>query len=996
MSPTLLPGMSAAVAVLRRHPRDLRWIGLVLLVGLGATFAARWFAQERRRDFYREQLLVTAQDVATNLEVQAQIAGAFVEALAAFFENTTDQTAEEFNAFADRIAAKSPGLYAASWQAYVPGAQRAAFEASLQKAGRLDFAIRDASADGTVLVPAPERDAYVPITHVYAPEGGGPVPGLDLARLPGFMAPMWEAADHGRPAASDLIVIPSTAGEWGQGSAGFIVSAAVFWSGTEAPRTRIRGFTSASFLIAPMLAAATEGRDLSGLRVALYDGRGEASPAYELAGSTAAEATDLAAHTELIRLSGRAWTLRVAPTVAYFRGPMAQLPGAIATAGVMITVITALLVAHRLGERRQRRQIEHERRAAERKFHEVVENMAGAVTVFGAIGQGAQFVVWDMNAAAAALARPGEAGIIGCPLEEVFGPELHAHGHAAMRRVWATGQPEKLPPFSYARGGHVRWLGCNVFRLGAGEIVTVCNDLTAQKEVEQELRMARDELELALEASRVGLWSWDQARGCARIDARSAAILDVGSTQVLERADLIERLHADDLVRVRAEATAAIAQGREFEAEVRFVVRDGSWRRLCLRARPTRGVDGTRLQMVGCVWDATQRLNQEDNFQQRQRLESVATLAGGIAHDLNNALVPLSMGLDLLRLHCSGDPEATETVQSMLTSTRRAAAVVKQLSGLVRGHTDLAVAAQPRRVMETLREQLQDTFPPGIVVSVGEVPAGLRAVQAGGRQLHQVIQNLCVNAREAMRGHGTLTVEARALRLDPGPRADFPELTPGDYVAFIVQDTGPGIRAAIRSRIFDPFFTTKEAGRGAGLGLSTALSIVRSCRGAIRCDSEEGAGARFTVVVPVAPESAQIPAEKPEAPGVTLRGKTVLLADDEPLVREVARRVLELAGLRVLLAQDGREAVEIFSREAAQIDLVVLDLVMPEVDGPTAGAAIRRMRADVPVVGASGYAADRALEQARAAGFSSFLPKPYTMDGLLDALRAALKKPVAT
>jgi signal transduction histidine kinase/CHASE1-domain containing sensor protein len=970
----------------------------VLLLGVSATLAARWFARQRSLDFYQDQLVDTAQNVSSNLEVQVRVAGAVVESLAAFFENTTDQTQAEFRSFVARAAKESPGLFGAAWQAEVKGRDRAKFEATMRAAGHTDFQIVDLDAN-RASVPAATRESHLPVTYVYAPYGDGPPMGFDLGAYPGFMAPKWLALESGAPAATALMEFPSDLPGGAAGNQGFIISAAVVAQGDGPLRARLKGFTSASFLVAPMMRTAAAGRNLAGLRISLFDAAA-GRPGYELAADAAPEpeTADLEPYTNRIQVAGRTWTIRIAPTAAFLRGAMVHLPDLVLAGGLLLTLIVAGFVANRLAERQGRKLIEHERRAAERKFHEVVANMAGAVTVFGAAGEGTRFTVWDMNAASLALAQVEGNEIIGRSLAEVFGPELHAHVHEAMRRVRASGCAEKLPPFPYERGGRVRWLLCNVFRLGSGEIVVVGNDLTSQKEVEQELRQARAELEIALDASRVGLWSWDSAMRSTRIDARAAAILDVGNTEVLREPDLQERVHAEDRERLRADAQAAIAQAREFESEIRFATRDGTWRRLCVRARPTLGVDGAVRQIVGCVWDATQRRNQEDDLQQRQRLEAVATLAGGIAHDLNNALAPLTMGLDLLRMRFGGDAESAETLQSMSVSARRAATIVKQLSGLARGGTEVVIAAQPSRVLDTLREQLRDAFPPGITVKVLPPAADLPAVQIGARQLHQVVQNLCVNAREAMRSSGTLTVEARAMHLGPAQQAEYSELTQGAFVAFVVQDTGPGIPDAIRGRIFDPFFTTKEACRGSGLGLSTALAILRSCRGTIRVDSREGQGARFTVMVPVAPEAMRA-ATTPRpagaaAPSVTLRGKTVLLADDEPMVREVARRVLEKAGMRVLVAQDGREAIDFFTREAAAIDIVVLDLIMPNVDGPTAGAAIRGIRADIPLLGASGHAPEGALEQARTAGFTSFLPKPYTMDGLLDALRAALARPV--
>jgi len=524
----------------------------------------------------------------------------------------------------------------------------------------------------------------------------------------------------------------------------------------------------------------------------------------------------------------------------------------------------------------------------------------------------------------------------------------------------------------------------------------VCTDVTVQKEVEQELREARSGLELALDASRIGLWSWDRTMRCAHVDRRTAAILDVGATELLQAAVLHERIHAEDLPRLQSEVEQAVAQGREFESEVRFSARDGSWRRLCLRARPVLSGEGAGRQIVGCLWDATLRRRQEESQQQRQRMDSISTLAAGIAHDLNNALAPMAMGLDLLRLRFGDDAEAAETLATLTTSTRKAATVVKQLSGISRGGADTVSTTVPERLLDTLREQLRDSFPPGIAVQVPEPADRLPSVEAGMRQLHQAIQGICINAREAMSGHGTLTITAQSLHVRAGESEAYAELKPGTFVKFDVRDTGPGVPDDVRDRIFDPFFTTKGPNRGTGLGLPMALSIVRSLGGTIHFESTPGVGTCFSILVPVAPAAGHktdVPARSVQARHPALAAKTLLLADDDVMVREVARRVLESAGMRVFVAADGREAVETFTRQPEMFDVVVLDMVMPNMDGATAGTVIRALRPDVPVIGASGYSAESVREQVQGAGFTSFLPKPYTMDGLLDAVRAAVKKP---
>lgn len=474
-------------------------------------------------------------------------------------------------------------------------------------------------------------------------------------------------------------------------------------------------------------------------------------------------------------------------------------------------------------------------------------------------------------------------------------------------------------------------------------------------------------------------------------------MLDVGTTEVLPAAALQERIHAGDYPRLRAEVEEAVAQGREFESEIRFATRDGAWRRLYLRARPVVSGEGAGRQIVGCLWDATHRRRREETHQQRQRLDSISTLAAGIAHDLNNALAPLSMGLDLLRLRFGDDAEAAETLATMGTSTRKATAAVKQLSGLSRGGDGDAATTVPERLLDLLREQLRDSFPPGIVVKIPETTAPLPPVQASLRQLHQAIQGICVNAREAMCGEGTLTVTARCVRQQPDGDGDHPELEPGDYVNFEVRDTGPGIADKIRDRVFDPFFTTKGAGRGTGLGLPMALTVVRAMGGTITFESAHDSGTCFSVLVPVAATRGHNPERTSASSRVgppTLRGATVLLADDDVMICEVARRVLEAAGMKVVVAADGREAVQAFTGRPDAFDVVVLDIVMPNMDGASAGVAIRALRPNVPMIGASGYAEESVRDQMQAAKFTSFLPKPYTMDSLLDAVRAAVRKPV--
>jgi nitrogen-specific signal transduction histidine kinase/CheY-like chemotaxis protein len=403
---------------------------------------------------------------------------------------------------------------------------------------------------------------------------------------------------------------------------------------------------------------------------------------------------------------------------------------------------------------------------------------------------------------------------------------------------------------------------------------------------------------------------------------------------------------------------------------------------------------------VGCTWDVTERVRTEEHRQRAQRLASVGTLAGGMAHDLNNALAPIAMGLDLLVRHGRPDARASETIATMVESVRRAAAIVAQLVTFTRGGDGRAVATPVQRALDELRAVLEETFPESIRIRIDAASAALPLVRIDFAQLQHVLLNLCVNARDAMPRGGSLEITCEAIDIDAARQAAaYPELKPGMHVAVHVADTGGGIAPEIRDCIFDPFFTTKPVGHGSGLGLSTALGVVRAQGGAIRFESREGAGTRFTVLLPAAdagdkpiPPAGEMAGASEVTPPRSLRGSTVLVVDDEPAVREVVRRGLEMEGVRVLVASDGAEAVAMFARCREVIDVVLMDLLMPVMNGAMATAAIRRVRADAIVIAASGYATDAVVNEARKLGVSGFLTKPYEMAALLAALDAAIAK----
>ncbi len=390
------------------------------------------------------------------------------------------------------------------------------------------------------------------------------------------------------------------------------------------------------------------------------------------------------------------------------------------------------------------------------------------------------------------------------------------------------------------------------------------------------------------------------------------------------------------------------------------------------------------------VVDLTERKKLEQQALRAQRIESIGTLAGGIAHDLNNSLGPIIMSLDLLSMRFP-DPASQELIAIVSSSAHRGADMVRQVLSFARGVEGRRMEVQVKHLIREIEKIANDTFLKHIQIHT-IIPHDLWTVLGDPTQLHQVLLNLCMNARDAMPNGGTLTMSARNLNVDThyAGMSVSSDAKAGPYVCVQVKDTGTGMAPEIMDKIFDPFFTTKDLGKGTGLGLSTSLAILKSHGGFVRAYSEPGKGTTFKVYLPAQTESspateAAIAAAMPRG-----NGELILVVDDEAAVRQITQQTLETFGYRVVLAVDGVEAVSIFARRSEEIALVITDMMMPVMDGPATIEVLRRMAPAVRIIGASGLAADGQVAQAMSLGVKHFLPKPYTAETLLKALKDVL------
>jgi len=439
-------------------------------------------------------------------------------------------------------------------------------------------------------------------------------------------------------------------------------------------------------------------------------------------------------------------------------------------------------------------------------------------------------------------------------------------------------------------------------------------------------------------------------------------------------------------------AHAAVLADDEWSGELEQRARDG--RRLTIEGRWTllRDDAGAPKSILVINTDITQRKRLEAQSLRSQRMESIGTLAAGIAHDLNNILSPILMSVESLRekLPAAADRSTIATLESCCY---RGADLVRQVLSFARGIAGERVDLDPGKVAAELVAILRETFPKSI--SLDFVAAkGLWRVLGDPVQIHQVLLNLCVNARDAMPGGGELAIRLDNCTLDAAAAEQIADGVPGRFVRLTVSDQGVGIPADSLETIFEPFFTTKEHGKGSGLGLSTTQAIVRSHGGFISVHSAPGAGSTFSVYLPAAAGAATAePTGEGPAPATRGQGETLLVADDEPAIRAVTKSSLELAGYRVLLAADGVEALEVYRRHGSEIAAVVTDMAMPRMDGLRLAAALREIEPRVRILGTSGLDFEGGPAAAAAAGIAGPLLKPFTLEKLLARVQQLLREP---
>ena len=519
-----------------------------------------------------------------------------------------------------------------------------------------------------------------------------------------------------------------------------------------------------------------------------------------------------------------------------------------------------------------------------------------------------------------------------------------------------------------------------------GVLLAVGRDVTDALQLAERLGASEARVRALSECSPVGVYETDLRGAVVYANHRMQEIMGANHSELAD-GSWIERVHVGDAARLVAWLEDSGAMATAQVGEFRIALPDGALRRVTIRSVPRRDETGEVIGTIGTVEDITEQRALEEQLRQAQKMEAIGQLAGGVAHDFNNLLTVIkTYGEFMLEQIEEGSPLRADAIE-IQKAAGRAAALTRQLLTFSRKQVLLTRSIDLNEIVNGMEPMLRRLIGEDIRIEL-RVAQRLGALKADSGQLEQVVMNLAVNARDAMPLGGTITIETSEVQLTETMRGGY-GVIPGPYISLVVRDTGCGMDRATLARVFEPFFTTKEQGRGTGLGLSTVYGIVKQSNGYIWCESTEGVGTTFTVLLPhVAAECRS--SEEPDETAPSRGAGVVLVTEDEDTVRALSRRILEREGYTVLEAHDGREAIRVATGYPGRIDLLVTDMVMPNVGGSELFAQLRLLRPDLRVLFVSGYTDEDMIRRGLKDAGSAFLQKPFTARALAAAAKASM------
>lgn len=636
----------------------------------------------------------------------------------------------------------------------------------------------------------------------------------------------------------------------------------------------------------------------------------------------------------------------------------------------------------------ERIRIEEDLRRSESRLRAIVQSEPECVKAIGP-----DLTVLEMNPSGLDMLGVDDiTQLRGRSICEFIHPDDH-QAYGALHAAAMRGGSGTLQFRIVGQNGKERWVEAHSVPLFDGDdrpdaVLSVTRDITERKFVEDSLQRSLSLLEIASRIGRVGAWIVELPERSITLSEEIYEIFDAPRDFQPTVSNMLAFYTPEFRAIAQDAFDACVRDGSPFDLEMQVESTKGrrSWVRVLGEA--DRDAEGKVKAVLGALQDITERRNFEQQMLQAQRVESIGRLAGGIAHDINNLLMPILMGANLLkRTAPDANPRAIAMIEQ---SAKRGGELVSRIMSFARGDEG---ARKPLRLQDAVKEIegiVTSTFPRHIAFSV-DLPEDLWLIHADPTQIQQLLLNLCVNARDAMPSGGTITISARNTRIEHHYSALDRTMQSGPYVRLEVSDTGVGIAPEVRQRIFDPFFTTKQAGKGTGLGLSTVAAVARAHGGYITVHSRIGSGTTFEIYLPAKTNAVEQVPQPQESAAPQAHGELVLVVDDDPSVVTAVCETLRSGGYRVLTAEDGAHAVEVYKANRDQVAAIVVDLMMPVMDGASLIAALRNLTADVPIIATSGGETTVHVDPENS-DVQAYLQKPYSADVLLGALRDALEK----
>lgn len=639
-------------------------------------------------------------------------------------------------------------------------------------------------------------------------------------------------------------------------------------------------------------------------------------------------------------------------------------------------------------------QAEEALKMSEKRYGSIVENLNDALYIFDFNGH-----ILDVNEIACRMLGYSREELIGAHLTMIDSPEnaqlipvhmqeLHDKGTTVFDAEHVRKDRSLVPINASAK---------IVSRDGNGIIQSFVRDITERKRAEDILRKSEKNLVEAQRIAHLGSFEYDFHTNTLFWSDEIFRIFGISPDKFSGNIeDFLNIIHPDDKEQVRSLREESLLQGGKGDFEHRIIRSDGSIRIVHERYETFFAEDGRPLYRTGTVQDITdqkkaeeEKKNLEEQLFQSQKMESIGRLSGGVAHDFNNILTSIMGYAELLQMQF-GDRSTQEgqAVDIIINGAERAADLTQQLLGFARGGKYNPVPLKINEVIKECIKVSEKIFEKNVTVKY-QLFENIDTIEADKNQMHQVLTNIIINARDAMPDSGNILISTENVFIDREYVTNHPEFKIGQYIKISISDTGIGMPKVVKDRIFEPFYTTKGQGKGTGLGLATVYGIIKNHNGYIHVYSEPGIGTTFSIYLPI---SGKEIIEEQKEQKVLKGDATVLIVDDEENIRVIIQKQLESLGYKVIIAADGKEAVAIVEEKKDEIDLVLLDLIMPNMAGREAFHEIKKIKPDIKVVLVSGFSQNGKASEILREGALGFIQKPFKLYELSKIINETLQR----